>query len=313
MIVYRSIEEVQKNSNTIVTVGTFDGVHLGHREIIQTVLTQARQQGGRGLVVTFHPHPRMVLHPDGDLKLLQTINEKLQKLGEIGVEEVLVIPFTKEFANLTSEQFFTDVMVNRIGLTEIIIGYDHRFGKSRTGDEQTLQRLSTEFGFTYRKLLPVTLDGIGISSSKIRQAVLQGDVATANIMLGSRYTMTGKVETGNMRGRTIGFPTANVTVSEPYKLLPANGVYAVQAAVKGITYDAVMNIGFRPTYDDQKVLFCEAHLFDFSEMIYGEEMTITFYERLREEKKFSGSEELIAQIQSDAREAKALLQKLKNN
>lgn len=309
MVLYRSIEEVEFNKNTVLTVGTFDGLHNGHKKIIDTVLERAAARNARSMVITFQPHPRVVLGKAADLKLLHTLEEKEYMFAKSGIDALLVLPFTKEFASLSAEEFLRSYIVEKIGVSEMIAGHDHRFGRDRIGDEKKMHELGEKLGFSCSRLEPVEIDAISISSSKIRAAITDGDFESANTMLGYRYFFSSQVITGNKRGRTIGFPTANAAILDPLKLIPPRGVYAVLAEVDGVLYNGVINIGYRPTFDEGEKLSLETHIFNFAKDIYGEPIKIHFVKKIRDEKKFGNVTELIQQISSDVETAKKILEK----
>jgi riboflavin kinase/FMN adenylyltransferase len=291
----------------VVTSGTFDGVHLGHQKILQRVLEIAERIDGETVLITFWPHPRLVLFPEEHkLRLLSTFEEKAKLLRELGIDHLISIPFTKEFSELTSQEFIENVLVNKIQCKKLVIGYDHRFGKNREGSFEYLQANHLKFGFELEEIPRQDVDDIGVSSTKIRKALEAGDVTMALNYLGRPYELNGLVIKGQQIGRSIGFPTANVHIPNDYKLIPQNGVYAVQAAVNGNLHKAMLNIGNRPTVDGSKTTV-EAHLFDFQGDLYDKQITIYFKAFLREERKFDGLEELKAQLKQDQINAKKLL------
>ncbi len=303
MKIYTDNTQIVKDSNTVVTIGTFDGVHLGHRKILSETAKKAAEYGGRNFLITFHPHPRAVVSENYKMKLLTTTEEKVKLLERYGIENVYVINFTKEFAKLSSEDFVREIICNKIGAKHLVIGYDHKFGKDRKGDEHLLQELGEKFDFDVSAIPPVEMDGEIISSTLIRRNLLAGKVQKANKMLGREYSIEGKVVKGSMRGRTLGFPTANIEVDSEEKLIPSNGVYVVKVKVREEIKFGLLNIGFRPTFGNGEELFIEVHIFDFDEEIYNFKLRIEFLEYLRPEIKFKGKEELIRQINKDKEEA----------
>ncbi len=298
MKVFRDWKAIDPHLPSSVTVGSFDGIHLGHRQLIDRLLELAREHDLVSTVVTFEPHPKKVLGK-GDVHLLTDLEEKLALLKELQVAQTLVIPFTREFARMDYRQFVRTILVERLNVREMVIGHDHHFGRNREGTFECLVALGQQWGFSVHKVGPFTVDGEVVSSSAIRQLIQQGNVEKAARFLGRYYALKGVVEKGDGRGRQIGFPTANLRFIQPDKLVPPPGVYAVDATVQGNTYRGMMNIGFRPTFNNNDALTSEVHLFNFSSLIYGEEITVFFKKFIRGEKKFSGIEELKAQLEKD--------------
>ncbi|MDX5347020.1 MAG: bifunctional riboflavin kinase/FAD synthetase [Hymenobacteraceae bacterium] len=307
MEVIRNIEDFPKLENAVVTSGTFDGVHIGHQKILHRLTELARQTDGKSVVITYWPHPRLVLFPDDNqLKLLSTIEERIACLREFGVDYLLIIPFTKEFSRLSSQRFIREILVNTIGTKRLVIGYDHRFGKNREGSFEHLKAHASQYGFEVEEIPREDVDDVGVSSTKIRKALEAGDIETATLYLGRPYTLTGTVTEGDKLGRTIGYPTANISVREPHKLIPAQGVYAVKVQVLGQQCKGMLNIGTRPTVGGTRPTI-EVNIFDFTDDIYGKELTLNFIAHLRPEQKFNGLEELQAQLSSDKAQAIKLL------
>jgi len=307
MKVYHGITHFKRLSTAVVTSGTFDGVHIGHQKILSRLREVSRQHGGQSVVITFWPHPRLVVSPDSqDLKLLSTIEEKIEMLDRMKVDHLLIIPFTKEFSLLTSEQFITRILVEKIGTKRLVMGHDHRFGRNREGSFEHLRTHAAQYGFEVEEIPRQDIEDIGVSSTRIRNALLEGNLAVSNEYLGRPYTLKGKVVKGQQLGRTIGYPTANIRVPEPYKLIPADGVYAVRATYGGNLYQGMLNIGVRPTVDGLTRTI-EVHLFDFDQDLYGQELTIHFEARIRQEQKFAGMEELKRQLSKDKEDARRLL------
>jgi riboflavin kinase/FMN adenylyltransferase len=298
MKVFNNLLEVKKDKNTILTLGTFDGIHLGHRKIISAVVEKASIIGGRSFLITFDPHPRNVLSGN-NLKLLNSPDEKLEILESLNIDDILVINFTKEFSQLGSEEFFKTYIIDKIGIKEIVIGYDHHFGKGRGGDENTLKELGSKYGFDVTKVEAVSIDGLNVSSSKIRNALVAGDIKTANKLLGRNYSFRGVVIKGDGRGRTLGFPTANVKLDNDIKLLPSIGIYVVEIIIEGNKHFGLMSIGKRPTFYNDGHLTTEVYIFDFEKDIYGTNVTVNILERIRGEEKFSSADELINQMNKD--------------
>jgi len=309
MRVYNDLISIEKNVNTIITIGTFDGVHLGHQEIFNVLINKSKNNGCRSFVITFEPHPRMVIQPNSDLKLLTTFDEKVEILRKMGIDNLLVISFTKEFSQLTSEEFFRKFILDGVGIKKMVIGYDHHFGKGRDGDEQKIRELGALNNFEVQKTEAVTINEIVVSSSKIRNALSEGEVKTAAQMLGRNYSFSGLVVVGDKRGRELGFPTANIQLENENKLIPKNGVYAVKVFLEERIFNGVMNIGLRPTFKDTKIVLSEVHILNFNEDIYGKRISVEFIERIRDEQKFSSKEELIKQIEIDKQKTNLLLTK----
>lgn len=307
MKVYTNIEDFKDVKNPIVTTGTFDGVHLGHQKIISRLKDVAQKHQGETVLLTFYPHPRMVLFPeDNELKLLNTQQEKIQLLEKYGVDHLIIYPFTKEFSRLTSVEFVRNILINSIHTKKLIIGYNHHFGRNREGSFEHLKEFGPIYGFDVEEIPAKDIDSIEVSSTKIRQALQSGNVEMANSYLGHSYSATGKVVHGNELGRTIGYPTANVFISDKYKLIPADGVYAVYVEVKGKQYGGMLNVGNNPTIAG-KGRSIEVNIFDFNETIYGEDATIFFIKRLRDELKFAGLDELKEALAIDKQNALKIL------
>lgn len=310
MKVYRSLDELPVIKNAIVTQGTYDGVHAAHKVILSRLKQIAKQRNGETVVMTFDPHPRMVLFPDDHgLKLLNTLDEKIEALEAEGIDHLVIIPFTKEFSRLTSLQFIRDIIVNKIGTKVLVIGYNHRFGKNREGSFEHLKEYAGLYGFEVEEIPEQDIDEVAVSSTRIRKALEMGDVALAAKYLGRFYTIQGTVKKGRQLGRTIGFPTANVQVSDPNKLIPADGVYAVKVFINNRTFLGMLNSGVRPTVDGTTHAV-EVHLFDFNEDLYDKTIKIAFVDKLRDEKKFDGIDALTNQLQKDKLQALDLLSRL---
>lgn len=294
--------------NPIVTIGTFDGVHLGHMSIIKRLQELSQEKNGESVILTFYPHPRMVLHPDDhDLQLLNTPEEKAKLLEQAGINHLMVYPFSEEFSRITAYDYVRNLLVTGIRADTVVVGHDHRYGRNREGDFNTLLEWSEMLNFNVEEISAKEIDEVNISSTKIRQSLLKGDIETANAFLGYNYQLCGKVVTGARLGNTIGFPTANILVNYPYKLIPAKGVYAVRVKSGEKTFNGVTNIGVRPTVDNNGKISIETHIFDFNNDIYDTTITIEFIARLREEKKFGSIDELKNQIAMDIQKAKELL------
>lgn len=298
-----AVIHLKRPHSAIVTSGTFDGVHVGHQKILSRLCELAQERGGESVVVTFWPHPRFVLQKDNHaLKLLSTFEEKIELFEKAGIDHLVRIPFTKAFSRLSSHDFITKILVNKISTRYLVIGYDHRFGKNREGSFEYLKKNAHQYGFEVEEIPRQDIDHIGVSSTKIRKAISEGDMHTANEYLGRPYSIAGQVANGKKIGRSIGFPTANLHAIAPYKLIPADGVYAVRAVVKHELYDGMMNIGFRPTVDGS-VHSVEVHLFNFDQSIYGETLHVQVLGRIRSEMKFSGIDTLKEQLAEDRKRA----------
>lgn len=300
MKVYYNLADFHILENAVVTSGTFDGVHVGHQQILKRLRELAKQSGGESVVLTFWPHPRMVVSQDSqDLKLLSTIDEKIEILAEQGIEHLLVLPFTREFSELSSESYVQEILLKKIGTKKMVIGYDHRFGRNREGGFEFLKNNNDKFGIEIEEISKQEIDNLTISSTKIRLALNSGNIKIANELLGRNYSFTGVVVKGRQLGRTIGFPTANVRVAENYKLIPVNGVYIIRVLVRGQWLKGIMNIGNRPTVEGIGRTQ-EVHIFDFNQDIYGETLKVELLDFIRPEKKFSGLDELKSQIEIDS-------------
>jgi riboflavin kinase/FMN adenylyltransferase len=300
MIVYRGIDSIHRIPNAVLTAGTFDGVHKGHKAILNRLCEIARQVNGQSVVLTFDPHPRKVLSNDAaGLRLLNTLKEKEILLQKSGVQHLIIINFTKQFSEMESAEYVRKILVERIGVKKLVIGYDHRFGKGRGGSFAELSEMSGEFGFDVEEIPPQEIENVAISSTKIRNALAVGDVKTASVYLGYNYSITGKVEKGNQLGRKLNFPTANITPDDKMKLIPENGVYAVRIAMNGVLKNGMCNIGNRPTLGGNECRTIECHIFDFNQDIYGIELIVEFIEKLRDEVKFESLDALKTQLEAD--------------
>lgn len=301
MRVYRNIDEIEFNHDTIITVGTFDGVHRGHQLILDKISKEAEELNLRDMVITIHPHPQVVLQkPERDpIQILTSIDERIELFEKFGINNLFVLPFTFEFSQTPPEVFIKDILFGRIGLSKMLIGYDHMFGRNRSGNFDLLNDLSHSLGFTIDKVSAFGENDSIISSTKIRNCLKNHDIKTANSMLGYNYFAKGIVVKGDMRGRTIGYPTANIEFEDNSKLIPAKGVYLVKVNIKSGQFYGMCNIGTRPTFkDDNKVSF-EVFIFDFDEDIYGEPIRVEFIDFIRNEMKFEGVANLISALQKD--------------
>ena len=309
MIVYRNFEEIDTNPNTILTVGTFDGVHNGHKVIINTLKKRSKELGLRDVVLTIHPHPQVVLKKTDKepIKILSTIEERIRLFEEIGVSNLLIVNFTYEFSRTAPESFVKDYLVKKIGMKRILVGYDHMFGKDRVGNRDLLRNLGNELGFDVERMDAHEENNLIISSTKIRNAIKDKQLDLAKELLGYSYSAEGRVVKGDMRGRTIGYPTANLELFDQSKLLPPNGVYFVKVVVDGSEYYGMTNIGYRPTFDGGKKKTFETNIFDFDSDIYGHTIKVVFLKFIREEKKFPGIDELISALKNDEMKCKELV------
>lgn len=307
MLVHHGVDTFEPIPYAVVTSGTFDGVHLGHQKILTRLIEIAQGHNGQSVVLTFWPHPRTVVSNDSqNLRLLSSLDEKIALLEQAGIDHLVVIPFTRSFSELTSEEFIRNILIDKIGTKKLVIGYDHRFGRNREGSFEYIRQHAGEYGFEVEEIPRQDVEAVGVSSSKIRAALSEGNVQIANKFLGRTYSLTGTIVKGRQLGRTIGFPTANVQVDDPNKLIPSNGVYAVNVLHKDKTYGGMLNIGVRPTVDGLHQTI-EVYIFDFSADIYGEHLTVYFREFLRPERKFSGLPELVEQLKRDEVQARKLL------
>lgn len=298
MRIFEHLSEIENDKNTVLTLGTFDGIHLGHQALVKAVAEKAKEIGGRNLVITFFPHPKKVI-TGNDVKVLTTLDEKKILLKQLGVENLFIINFTKDFSKQTAEEFLKNYVINSIGVKEIVIGYDHHFGKGRGGNEETLKEMGNEFGFSVSVIDEYRLGGEVISSTKIREAVSSGDAVRANRFLGRRYSFSGTVVEGDKRGRELGFPTANIEIGDKEKLLPQIGIYAVKFFVDDESYNGLLSIGKRPTFYEEGRIIPEVYIYDFNKDIYGRKVTVELVEKIRGEEKFNTAEELIARMNED--------------
>ncbi|EOR95580.1 Riboflavin kinase [Arcticibacter svalbardensis MN12-7] len=309
MKVYRHIDEFVKLDNAIVTIGTFDGVHLGHRKIISRLVEEAKRLNGQSVILTFFPHPRMILHPeDQSLKLITTIDEKIQQMEKLGVDHLIITPFTRDFSNLSPDEYIHQILVDKIGTKKIIIGYDHHFGKDRQGNFLKLEECAPLYHFSVEEITEQDIHDVAVSSTKVRQALTAGDVKTAEEFLGYAFQLTGQVIKGDQIGRTIGFPTANLYVEETYKLIPADGIYAVliEFPEEGTILQGMGYIGNRPTINGMSRNI-EVNIFDFNKDIYGKKIRIHFLHFIRGDLKFHSLQKLTEQIKQDQITALQLL------
>jgi riboflavin kinase / FMN adenylyltransferase len=303
MRIYHSIDDFTKLNNAIVTSGTFDGVHLGHQKIISRLKEVAEKSSGETVLITFWPHPRMILKPEDDtLKLLNTFEEKVELLKQQGIQHLLRIPFTKEFSQITSQEFITSILVNTIGTKKLVIGYDHRFGNNREGSFEQLKLSGPAYGFDVEEIERQDVDHVAVSSSKIRKALEEGDLETATHLLGRPYSISGQVVRGDKLGRVLGYPTANIDLDSRLKLIPADGIYAVTVQHEHTTFKGMLYIGNRPTVNGTKRAI-EVNIFEFNKEIYGETLTVHFHQLIRSDSKFQDLEALKMQLHQDKKDA----------
>jgi len=296
--IYHSLEEFRKVKNAVVTTGTFDGVHVGHITILERLKEIANSVGGETVLLTFFPHPRMVLFSDNDLKLITSQHEKIDLLRKAGVDHLIIHPFSKAFSRLSSVEFVRDVLVNKIGTSRLVIGYNHHFGRNREGSFEHLKEYGPVYGFQVEEICAQDVDAVSVSSTKIRKALDSGDLKTAKVYLGHHFQLSGTVVAGENLGNKIGFPTANIQVLDVHKLIPANGVYAVRVLVREKEYLGMLNIGNRPTVKGISKTI-EVHIINFNASIYGEEITVVFEGWIRKEQKFKNIEALQCQLLKD--------------
>ena len=309
MEITHSIFDFTPTQKTIVTIGTFDGVHIGHQKIIEKLVHEAKSSGKKSVLLTFFPHPRMVLQKDISIKLINTIEERAQHLEKLGLDYLIIHPFSKEFSRLTALDFVRDVLVNQLNISKLIIGYDHHFGKNREGNIEQLTEYSHLYDFIVEEIPAQDIDEVSVSSTKIRKALSEGHLKTANNYLGYNFMLNGNVVNGKQLGGKIGYPTANIDVKEDYKLIPKTGVYVVKSTIENNTIFGMMNIGNRPTVDGNHQTI-EVHFFDFNQDLYHQNLTIELLYFLRNEEKFDSVQLLIHQLKKDEKTARNYI---KNN
>ena len=309
MKIIQTISNFISTEKTVVTIGTFDGIHIGHQKILSDLIETAKREKKKSVLLTFFPHPRMVLQKDVSIKLLNTINEKSVLLEKMGLDYLIIHPFSQEFSRLTALDFVRDILVNKLNTSRLIIGYDHHFGKNREGNIHQLKEYSLLYDFEVEEIPAQDIDDVSVSSTKVRKALHDGNLKTANNYLGYSYMLNGKVVNGKKLGGRIGYPTANLNIKEDYKLIPKTGVYVIKSIIDGTAFSGMMNIGFRPTVSGKHQTI-EAHFFNFDKDLYGAKVTVELLYFLREEKKFDSVEELIVQLNTDKENA---ISYLKNN
>lgn len=299
MKVYFHIDEFRGCPKAVVTTGTFDGVHLGHRRIITRLRDVAAGIGGETVLLTFDPHPRMVLFPERKQLLLSTLDEKIKRLEEAGIDHLIIHPFTREFSMLGSQEFIHDILVRKLGTTKLVIGYDHHFGRNREGSFEHLSQFAPQYGFEVEEIPALEVEHVNVSSTRIREALSRCDVSEAANYLGYNYSLSGTVVKGDQIGRTLGYPTANIRVSEVFKLVPADGIYAVTVNYRGQVFGGMLSIGVRPTIAEGLARTIEVNIFNFDKEIYGESLEVNFIRHLRQELKFENLQALKLQLDQD--------------
>jgi len=307
--IFHSIKEFSSPKKTILTLGTFDGVHIGHKKILEKVIHNTLDKKYESLVLTFFPHPRMILQESSEIKLLNTIPEKIDLLEKLGIQNLVIHPFDETFSRLTAEEFVRTVLVEQFKIHKIIIGYDHRFGRNRTANIDDLIEFGKKYGFEVEQISAQEIDDISVSSTKIRNALQGGNMSLANEYLGYDYFLTGKIVKGKQLGRTIGFPTANLKIEEDFKLIPLNGVYVVKSIIENKTVYGMMNIGFNPTVSGED-LSIEINYIDFNDDLYDKTIKVSILERIRDEEKFDSIELLKKQLEEDRKNTLAYIKKL---
>ena len=298
MKIYRSIEDYDEDKRSVVTIGTFDGIHLGHQKILSRLIKSSKNKDLNSVVLTFFPHPRIILNKYNEVKMIDTLDEKIIHLNEIGIDSLIIHPFDKNFSLLSANQFIKDFLVDKLKIKHIIIGYDHRFGKGREASVTDLKNYADDYDFTVEEIKAQEIEKITVSSTKIRNSINQGDIKTTEKYLGRYFNLTGKVVKGDGLGKKINYPTANIFIEETYKIIPKDGVYLVETIIEDKLFNGMMNIGHRPTIGTN-VKSIEVHLFNFNEDIYGKVISIKMISKIRDEKKFSSIEALKEQLVKD--------------
>lgn len=307
MQIYRHIDEFIKPQYPIVTVGTFDGLHIGHKMLLKRLAALAGEKKGEVVLLTFHPHPRKVLFQDANgLEMLSSLEEKMKLMEQYGVDHLVIQPFTTDFSKMEYDEFVHNILVDKLGVKTLVIGYDHQFGHQRKGSMKALEKMAPALGFKLEEIPEQDIDAIAVSSTRIRKALKNGEVEVAAQLLGYHYCISGRVVEGKKIGRTLGFPTANIQCDDPDKLIPANGIYAVKVEVEQRLYTGALSIGNRPTFDNGARTI-EVHILGFDDDIYGKKIRIYFHHYLRPELKFHSAEDLVAQMQKDVEQCQVLL------
>jgi len=306
----QNISNFFTDEKTFVTIGTFDGVHFGHQKILEKLVSEAKAAGKKSVLLTFFPHPRMVLQKNAKIEMINTIEERSALLEKTGLDYLIIHPFSKAFSRTTALEFVRDTLVNTLNISKLIIGYDHHFGKNREGNIDQLTEYSHLYDFTVEEILAQDIDDVSVSSTKIRRALAGGNLKTANNYLGYNFMLNGLVVNGKQLGGKIGYPTANIDVQEAYKLIPKTGVYVVQSTIEDKTIFGMMNIGSRPTVDGNHQTI-EVHFFDFNQDLYGKHLTISLLYFLRDEHKFDAISSLVLQLKKDEETARNYIKNLR--
>lgn len=310
MFLSRGKTDISLKDPTVITIGTFDGVHIGHRKIIDRLVATGKKYNLKSTILTFFPHPRMVLQQNVGLKLIHTIEERIRILEQTGIDNLIIYPFTKKFSRLEAEDYIKNILVNKLNAKRVIIGYDHHFGKNRTADINDLRLFGHKFGFEVEEISKQEVEDVAVSSTKIRKALNNGDFEKANRYLGNPFMLTGKVIKGKQLGQKFGFPTANLKIEEDYKLIPKEGIYVVKADLNGKTHFGMMSIGTNPTVGGKEQSI-ETHFFDWNQSLYGKELSIKLLQRIRGEEHFSNTDELIQAMKKDEEFSKEFISKWK--
>lgn len=302
----KNIKSYNSDKPTVVTIGTFDGVHIGHQKIISRLINTAKQEGLKSVILTFFPHPRMVLQKDANIKLINTIDERHNILKSLGLDYLLIKKFTQAFSRMGAEDFVKEILVDKLNAKKVIIGYDHRFGRNRNADINDLKQFGLKYDFEVEEISAQDIDEVSVSSTKIRHALKEGNIAKANTYLGYNFMLTGTVTKGKGLGHQLGFPTANLHIEESYKLIPKQGAYIVSAEIDSALVFGMMNIGVNPTVDGETQTI-EVHFFNINQDLYGKPLSITLLERLRDEQKFDSLDSLKSQLRQDKMAAQAYI------
>lgn len=307
MLVHNNINQLPNFKNAVLTIGTYDGVHFGHQQIIKKVVELAKSINGESILMTFNPHPRFIINPNETLKLITTFDEKVDILANFGLNHIVAFPFSLDFASMDAEDYVKNILVKHFNPKIIVIGYDHKFGKNREGDIHLLQKMGPEFGFIVKEIEKQTLEEIAVSSTKVRRALLEGDILSANNLLVHPFSLQGKVVDGDKMGRKLGFPTANIQIDNPNKLIPPSGVYAVKVNIEGNLFNGALSIGIRPTFNFGPKEVIEVYIIEFDKNIYGKLIKLNFYKKIRSQVKFEKLEDLITQMRDDIIQCKSIL------
>lgn len=298
MRIFDNLKSYSSEKESILTIGTFDGVHIGHNKILKRLIQDSKKNNLSSLVMTFFPHPRMILNKSHEIKMIDTIDEKINLIEKTGLDNLIIHPFDNNFSKIRAKEFVEEILVKKLKIKEIIIGYDHKFGKDREASVEDLKKFGKDYMFTVKEIPAQEIDSIAISSTKIRNAILNGEIEKCNKFLGRNFILTGKVVYGEGLGKKIDFPTANIEIKETYKIIPKNGVYLVKTKINSNTYFGMMNIGIRPTVGGTNKSL-EIHFFNFKDNIYGKNVSIEIIKKIRDEEKFSSIDQLKIQLKKD--------------